>query len=51
MDQKLKLKGVINKVRMLIETIEWSDAALRSNEIDIAHQHLRESLQEFEQVL
>ena len=50
-DQRVKLKKVINKIRMLVETIEWRDATVRSNEIDIAHQHFKESLQQFEQAL
>ena len=51
MDQREKLRKVIGKINILIETVEWRDAGLRSNEIDIASQHLREALKEFGLIL
>jgi hypothetical protein len=46
-----KLKKVIGKMNILIEKVEWRSADLRSNEIDIAHEHLRKVLKEFEEAL
>ncbi len=46
-----KLKKIISNINILIEKIDWSTAELRSNEIDIAHAHLRKALQEFDKIL
>jgi len=49
MNEAARLKKVIGKINILIEKIEWGKAELRSNEIDIAHEHLRKALREFEE--
>ena len=51
MDEIAKLKKVMGRVNILIEKIDWSKAELRSNEIDIAHEHLRNALKEFDETL
>jgi len=51
MDEIGKLKKIIDKLNVQVEKIDWSKAELRSNEIDIAHEHLRKALQEFDETL
>jgi len=50
-DEIMRLQKVVGKINILIEKIDWRKKELRSNEIDIAHQHLKKALQGFEESL
>lgn len=49
-NERRKLINILGKIGLLVEKIDWGKAELRSNEIDIVHEHLRNVLKEFEQI-
>lgn len=51
MDEIVRLKKAVEKINILIKKIDWMKAELRSNEIDIAHEHLCNVLEEFNKTL
>lgn len=51
MDEIVRLKKVVGKISILIKKIDWTKVELRSNEIDIAHEHLCNALEEFDKTL